>query len=732
MWRRRPLTVSRATISRTVTSRRALRLAMFGIIGALTLVWVRGSVPASVHATATTTSAAVVQNFGRRVTTAATQMNLSPTVATHAGDMLVGIVEVRRTSGLTKVTSITDSGGDSWTRAASVLNGTIDEELWYANGAATIATTGRVTVKTALAAAIAMTVVELSGIASTAPLDVTDTSVGVGAHPAIGPTAATVVAGEIAIGAIGWGGTVIPSKPTAGYILLPAKQSTVAGVPAGERTATRVLTSTGTQTFAATLSASAAWTGILATFEAQPVPPTPTPSPTQTATPSPTPTPTGSPIKHVVVIYQENHSFDETLGDWCFITGRCLGYDVTQPVTLAGGLQITLQQSPDIVPQVDHSVPSQSLAIDGGLMDGWAGIPGCGATSTLVGSIPYGCLSYYAPSQIPNLISLATNFVVSDGTYSMADSPSWGGHVYAVAGTNDDFTGEIPNVPRPTPPGYVQGPGWGCDSNLVTPWINPTTGVSAEEPSCIPDTSLGIANGGAFEPTPVQYVPTIMDRLDAAGLSWRLYTAPSGDSDYIWAVCPSFAECLDTGQSQNMVATSQIIGDAGAGTLPNYSLVLGGAPPYANVVQHNGMSMAVGDSWIGQIVTAVENGPDWDSTAIFITYDDCGCFYDHVPPGVNPDGTQQGTRIPMVIVSPYARAGYTDSTHATFASILAYTEQTFGLAPLGINDAEAYPYTNSFDYSQTPLAGIRMVHESISSAEQQYIDDHPGIPDDPT
>ena len=129
-----------------------------------------------------------------------------------------------------------------------------------------------------------------------------------------------------------------------------------------------------------------------------------------------------------------------------------------------------------------------------------------------------------------------------------------------------------------------------------------------------------------------------MDRLDAAGLTWRLYTAPSSDSDYIWAVCPSFAECLDTAQSQNMVATSQILGDAGAGSLPNYSLVLGGAPPYANVVQHNGMSMAVGDSWIGQIVTAVENGPDWDSTAIFITYDDCGCFYDHVPRVSIPTG----------------------------------------------------------------------------------------------
>jgi len=733
MWRRRPLTVSRATISTTLTKQRAARLAIFGVIGALTLVWLRGSVPSPVRATAEVSAAAVVQNFGSRLTTAGTQLKLPPKVATHAGDTLVALVEVRRISGLTMVTSITDTSGDLWTRAASVHNRNIDEELWYVNGAATIAVSGAITVKTALAAAVAVTVVELSGIATTAPLDVTDTSIGVSAHPAIGPTASTSATGEIAIAGVGWGGSVIPSKPTTGYTLLASKQSTVSTEPAGEVTATRLLASTGPQTYGATLSASASWTAILATFEAQPVPPTPTPTPTQTATPSPTPTPTGSPIKHVVVIYQENHSFDEVLGDWCFTTGRCLGYDVTQPVTLEGGTQMTLQQSPDVVPQVDHTVASQALGIDGGLMDGWLGIPGCGATSTLDGSIPYGCLSYYAPSQIPNLVSLATNFVVSDETFSMADSPSWGGHVYSVAGTTDDFTGDNPSIPRPTPVGYVQGPGWGCDSNLVTPWINPASGVESMEPSCIPDNNLGLANGGAFEPTPVQNVPTIMDRLDAAGLSWHLYTAPSGDSDYIWAVCPSFAECLDTDQSENMVPTSQIIPDATNGTLPNYSLVLGGAPPdYNNLVQHNGMSMAVGDSWIGQIVTAIENGPDWDSTAIFITYDDCGCFYDHVPPGVNPDGTQQGTRIPMVIVSPYARAGYTDSTHATFASILAFVEQTFDLAPLGINDAEAYPYTNSFDYSQTPLPGIHMIHESITPAEQQYIADHPGIPDDPT
>jgi phospholipase C len=115
--------------------------------------------------------------------------------------------------------------------------------------------------------------------------------------------------------------------------------------------------------------------------------------------------------------------------------------------------------------------------------------------------------------------------------------------------------------------------------------------------------------------------------------------------------------------------------------------------------QHNGDSMQTGDNYLGSVVSAVMNGPQWSSTAIFITYDDCGCFYDHVPP---PAGL--GIRVPMVIVSPYAIAGHTDHNVASFASMLAYTEHTLGLAALGSADQNAYDYSQSFDYSQTPLA----------------------------
>ena len=129
--------------------------------------------------------------------------------------------------------------------------------------------------------------------------------------------------------------------------------------------------------------------------------------------------------------------------------------------------------------------------------------------------------------------------------------------------------------------------------------------------------------------------------------------------------------------------------------------------------------MARGDNWIGDVVSAVEHGPDWDSTAVFIVYDDCGCFYDHVNP-LQFDPTW-GIRLPVVIVSPFARSGYTDSTPATLASFLAYTEHVFALPSLGAADATAYDFAASFDYGQGLGKPAAMTRTVIPRNEQLRI-----------
>jgi len=419
-----------------------------------------------------------------------------------------------------------------------------------------------------------------------------------------------------------------------------------------------------------------------------------------------------SPIRHVVVIYMENHSFDNVLGFWCRAhPRRCPDGGMPATVRLSNGAVISPTKTPDKVPVISHATTDQTTAIDGGRMDGWQKIRGCSA------STGYKCVSGYKPSQVPNATALASAFAISDRTFSMQNSPSYFGHLYAVAASTDGFTGNNP------PSGTTPGQGWGCDSGKQTTW-----GPSLQRvPTCVPDPALaGVAHGGAIAPTPVPYTPTIMDRLHSAGLAWRIYGShctseaiqPNGTmlckatdgGQYVWSTCPSFAECLYTRQDANLVPVSRFTTDASAGKLPSFSLV---TMQDFSTSEHNGSLMTAGDNWLGSAVSAVENSPDWRSTAIFITWDDCGCFYDQVAPGVNPDGTPQGPRVPLIIVSPFARPRFTDTTPTTFAGILAFTEHTFGLAPLSVNDRRAYDFRGAFNFTQKPLSSIRMVHRRV-------------------
>jgi phospholipase C len=414
--------------------------------------------------------------------------------------------------------------------------------------------------------------------------------------------------------------------------------------------------------------------------------------------------PATTPIKHVVVVMQENHSFDNVLGKLCVDDQRC---DGTLTGTLYGGTRIALHQAPDIVPAVVHRVSSQVHAIDKGKMDGFSRIVGCDLSHA------YGCYSYYDESQIPALAALARQYVISDASFSPASAPSWGGHFAMVSPSNgwvngwnatfayDGFSGENPVARLGT-----AGPGWGCDSHKDSLWRPTRTAIAVYEPSCVPSAD----GSGPYRASPVAHVSTIMDSLDRAGLSWKIYgTLDPTDSGYIWNVCPTFADCVKKQQTV-VQSRASFAADAATGQLPAVSFLI----PDGAHSQHNGDSMMRGDNWIAQNVNAVMNGPDWNSTAIFITYDDCGCFYDHVNP--NTPTTGLGIRVPMVVVSPYARPRFTDS-HATSSTsgILSFIEHNFGLPAIG-NESSYYDYSQSFDLSQTPIAPTTLTQHSIPTS----------------
>ena len=135
------------------------------------------------------------------------------------------------------------------------------------------------------------------------------------------------------------------------------------------------------------------------------------------------------------------------------------------------------------------------MNIQGGVprMNGWQNIPPPG----LCDAPRYQCISGAKPSAEPNITSLGGRFAISDNFFSLADSPSWGGHLYAVAGALDRFTGDNPRAASRV----TSRPGWGCDSDKVTPWISPT-GKHELEPACVPDPALSQPNGGAFRQPP--------------------------------------------------------------------------------------------------------------------------------------------------------------------------------------------------------------------------------------
>src|ERR1700722_18966633 len=355
-----------------------------------------------------------------------------------------------------------------------------------------------------------------------------------------------------------------------------------------------------------------------------------------------------TPIKHVVVFMQENHSFNNILGAFCVQQKRCTG---TTTGKLSTGQTISLSAAPDLVPQVDHSIKGQTTAIDGGKMDGFNKVTGCSGPK-------YACYSVYEPTvsgggpnpSVQNVMSLAKTFAISDMTFEPGPVPSWGEHLaLATANNFDGFSGDNPNGP---------GPGWGCDSGDTAPGSSTGLAPFMPEPSCIPAPkgSPEVAKEPtAVQKSPAHWVPTIMDSLKKAGDSFKIYGAAKTDGNYIWDTCPTFADCLYTNEAKSMVPTASVLTDAKAGTLPNFSLLMPAKGPSGSTSQHNGTSMATGDNWIGQVVSAIENGPQWQSTAIFLSWDDCGCFYDE---GAPPTGL--GIRLPMILISPWVIKGHTD------------------------------------------------------------------------
>jgi hypothetical protein len=210
-----------------------------------------------------------VQSFGAADTKlggSTTTLAATTTTPTGGGDLLVATIRTRVTSGAAAtVTGVSDSAGNAWhlTPGANVVQGALnDGEIWYA---ATTASVTSVTVTVSSSASIAMTVIDIAG-ASAVDQVATSSGKGTPPQPSVGPTPVTSQANEIVIADIGWNTSLSISGQTPGYSLTTPEQSLVTSTAAGEQAAWQVLSAAGTPSYGATLSGTAAWTGVIATF----------------------------------------------------------------------------------------------------------------------------------------------------------------------------------------------------------------------------------------------------------------------------------------------------------------------------------------------------------------------------------------------------------------------------------------------------------------------------------
>jgi phospholipase C len=155
----------------------------------------------------------------------------------------------------------------------------------------------------------------------------------------------------------------------------------------------------------------------------------------------------------------------------------------------------------------------------------------------------------------------------------------------------------------------------------------------------------------------------------------------------------------------NVVPWQNYLTDLKTGDLPSVSWL---TPPFG-VSDHPPTSICGGENWTVQVLNALMRSPEWSSTAVVLTWDDFGGFYDHVPPP-HVDLYGLGPRVPAIIISPYAKPGNIDDTQYEFASVLRFIETIFDVAPLTTRDANANDMLGAFDFSQAPLPPL-LLHQ---------------------
>ena len=375
-------------------------------------------------------------------------------------------------------------------------------------------------------------------------------------------------------------------------------------------------------------------------------------------------------ISHVVIVVQENRSFDNLFATFP-------GADGTTQGLLNNGDYVKLKQrnlESELV--LDNSWKAFQVDYDGGKMDGF--------NLVWVNEHPCTCAyQYVKPAQIKPYWTMAQQYVLGDHMFPTQASGSFTAHQDLIrGGTELNSTETLIDFPSDGP--------WGCDA---------PAGVTT---SLLTSSQQYLAGAGPF---PCLTYETLRDLLDANHVTWKYYTPTlvthGGD---LWNAFDAINQVRYGSEWTTNVSSPEtnIFTDISNNALPAVSWVVPDGQNSDHPAQKEwGIRKDTGPSWVAQIVNAIGGSQYWNSSAIVVVWDDWGGFYDHVAPP-QLDYTGLGFRVPMLVISPYAQTGYVAHTQYEFGSILKFVEQTFGLGSLGTTDARATSIGNVFNFAQSP------------------------------
>jgi acid phosphatase len=420
-------------------------------------------------------------------------------------------------------------------------------------------------------------------------------------------------------------------------------------------------------------------------------------------------------INHVVVIYQENWSFDSLYGHFPGANGLDQAAATTPQVDKEGKPYASLPQPlntnfspavPDprfpadlpvapydtskfvganqLTGDLVHRYYQEQYQIDGGKMDKFV------AWSDAAGLV----FSYYDATNLPEG-KLAQQFTMMDNFFHAAFGGSFLNHQFLICACAPKW----PEAPQSIV-AQLDANGMMTKDGQVTPdgyAVNTSFTVNSPHPASVTDTSLLV---------PAQTATTIGDRLNDAGVSWAWYSggwdnAVLGHADPLFqfhhqafAFYANYADGTP-GRAQHLKDENNFYTDVASGNLPAVTFI----KPLGADNEHPGYAtLTNGQQHVADLVATIQNSPYWQDTAIIITYDEHGGRWDHVPPPV-VDRWGPGVRVPTIVISPFARKGFVDHTQYDTTAILKLIEERWNLEPLTDRDAKAGDMLTAFDFN---------------------------------